>query len=520
MDAELPIVKVTVLEDRAHVVRRGRLELHAGANRVQVRDVSPILSDKTLYGSVVEGKAKVVDVRVEREVLRLLEDRTEPDRALRAALERAHHEHRELESECARRRAELEELDSLARLGLAEVAEDVRWGRSERARWEQELRELEHTEASRLAELLGVERRLDDSARALADLQRRAAVAQSPASSCRATAVLELVCEADASVMVQLEYLTAGACWRPYHRATLSSEQDSLELRTDACVWQNTGELWENVLLALSTERASLGTEPPLLSGELLRTQRKSAVLQVSTREQQVTTAGLGHEEGAGPGTAAGREAPTLLGIDDGGEVRLFRPERKVTVASDGRPCRVELFTFTAPAKTELVVMPELAEAVLLKSVQSNTGSWPLLAGPVDLLRSSGLCGRTKLHYIAPGERFELGWGPEASLRVHREIEVLPAEERALSSWTSVAHRVRVRLSNLGPAARKVRVRERIPVSELEKVVIELDPEHSAAGAKADEDGIVRLKVSLPPYGRHLCELAYTVKRHSDVVGL
>ncbi|MBF0188165.1 MAG: DUF4139 domain-containing protein [Magnetococcales bacterium] len=61
-----------------------------------------------------------------------------------------------------------------------------------------------------------------------------------------------------------------------------------IRFEIDACVWQRTGENWENVQLHFSTERPSLGAEsPPLLEDRLqLRPVEKSFT--VETREERV----------------------------------------------------------------------------------------------------------------------------------------------------------------------------------------------------------------------------------------
>src|SRR5690606_7840419 len=157
---------------------------------------------------------------------------------------------------------------------------------------------------------------------------------------------------------------------------------------------------------------------------------------------------------------------------------------------------------------------------VLRKSSQENRGAAPLLAGPVDLVRSSGLVGRTQLLYVAPGERFELGWGPEPDLRVSREVDLIEERSRMLSSWTDRMTRIRVRLSNLGAARRRVAVTERVPVSEIEKVKIEVDPARVTDRARPDQNGFLRWTVELEPHGHRQLDAVYVLRSHEDVVGL
>ena len=51
-EAAVPVVEVTLLEDRALVVRRGVVELPAGHSRLRVAGVAPVLVDKTLAAAL------------------------------------------------------------------------------------------------------------------------------------------------------------------------------------------------------------------------------------------------------------------------------------------------------------------------------------------------------------------------------------------------------------------------------------------------------------------------------------
>jgi uncharacterized protein (TIGR02231 family) len=311
-----------------------------------------------------------------------------------------------------------------------------------------------------------------------------------------------------------------GACWRPCHTARLTDAAGGrparVELDTDACVWQNTGEDWREVELVLSTERASLGVEPPQLASDVLRAMRRSSEVVVEAREQDIETTGLG----LGGEAAARAVSAELPGIDDGGEVRTWRAAERATIPSDGRPYRARLGSFESDADVELCAFPELTRTVLLKSVQENRGGGPLLAGPVDLVRQSGLCGHTSIRYVAPGERFELGWGPDPDLRVSRDVEALDEKARMLSAWSVRRTQVRIKLSNLGAEPKRVTVAERLPVSEVEKVRIAVDAERVTGGRRPDENGLLRWPVTLDAFGHEELELVWELRRHEDVVGV
>ncbi len=505
----LPITRVTLLEDRAQVARRGKVALAAGASRLTVKAVSPILSDKSLTARTASTDAglRVVDVRVVRRGALSTDHKSD----LRSVLTR---EREQLDDEVALAEAEkladeeqLALLDALMVLTLDDLAADAAWGRAPGAEADVELDQLAE-ERSALRERLVVARRgLEELVGRRARLSRRIAELEHPSTLIEADLELDVEAAEAGTFALEVDYVVPNACWRPYHTAELRDGE--VRFSTDGCVWQHTGEDWQGVDFVFSTERASLGTEPPALTTDLVRVQRRAPALEVEARDTMVKEASLG-----------GARSEGLPGIDDGGDPLAFRALAPADVPSDGRPHRVPLAVFTAPCSRELVCYPELELAVLLRTEQKNDANKPILAGPVDLIRDSGLAGRTAVLFVGPGERFALGWGPEAELRAQRDVDDKRDEAGMLSSWEETSHNVVVRLSNLGDATRVVHLRERVPVSEIEKVKIEPDPRRTTDEVSPDEDGFVDWEVTVAPHERREIVLRYRVKKHSDVVGL
>jgi uncharacterized protein (TIGR02231 family) len=366
-------------------------------------------------------------------------------------------------------------------------------------------------ERAAYADLAAAEIARREADQTLARLQARLARTGHRAERVVAAVELTLFCDEPRNAEVVVEYLVPGACWRPHHTAALGDD-GTLEIRTDACVWQNTGEDWTAAALKFSTERPSLGQKPPVLLDDEIVAQRRSDVVHVEQRDVAVQHTGLG---GAPPAAAR------LPGIDDGGEVRVLSAKARASVPSDGRPYRVPSFAMKTTVAPSLVAYPELEEAVLVRTEQANTGEWPVLAGPVDLVRGSGFVGRTKVLLIAPGERFELGFGPDPHLRLRREIEVVDEEPSFLPmSFVGRSVRVHVHLSNLDEHPRKLTVTERVPVSEIEKVEVAFDERSTQPHARPDADGFVRWTVQLAARARTTLSLRYVIRHHRDVAGI
>jgi uncharacterized protein (TIGR02231 family) len=523
-ELDAPIAAVTLLEDRARVVRRARASLDGEAVRFLVADVAPVIADKTLFARIKGAAgASVADARVVRR--RVLEPATElPEdgdagelreklaRELRAAERRERGQVAALEMLEAR-------ADGIARLAgwtLAEIAEDVAIGRGVAEVASEQLGDLSRRERRLRDEQVAAEHELARLRAEMLRLRRRIDELTSPSSRIWAGVILDLVVDRPGDAEIEIEYVTPGALWRPAHTAELvAGDGDggpTVRMSTSACVWQNTGEDWSDVELLLSTERASLGAEPPHLFTDELAVRRRDDAVVVETREQEVQALAARGEQVS--------VATELPGIDDGGAAIALAAPGLATIPGDGRPYRVPLWSFDAAARVELWAYPELSGAVITRSVHANRGSEALLAGPVELIRERGWVGRTSIGFVAPGEEFELSWGPDPDLRVRRTFDESRSESRMLSAWSTRERCVEIRLSNLGRDARAIKVRERVPVSEIEKVKIELRPADATGGVKPDEDGFLTWPIDLGPGEHTRVSLRYTIKKHDDVVGI
>ncbi|WP_426731057.1 DUF4139 domain-containing protein [Myxococcus faecalis] len=514
----LPVVKVTVLEDRALVERRGEVPLVPGAQRLVIAGLSPLAVDRSLQAKLAGGA--VSQARVRRVT------RAQPPEALR-----------EHATELSRRVAELERLERQARAdrerlntrhGLLTAAHaDVYRAISEQSgggvaqpdTWKQQLDSVrEALEAVDSARRLAAveEQRLQQQ---LAQARGALSNTQKPEVKLDVHAELEVGHPAGGTALLSITYLVPCAAWRPAYRATLEPAQGTqgptVRLECEAVVWQRTEEEWKDVELALSTARPTLGAAPPRLESDWLflrdKTEREKQVVDVSVREEVIQNTG----EGAGA-----RRDEGLPGMDDGGEALSLIAPHRAHIPADGEPHRIPLFHFTAPAASELVVCPELSPLVHRVARFDNVGPSVLLAGPVDLVRTSGYVGRSQLRFTGKGERVRLGFGSEDSLRVARMTDIQEETSR-LSGRKQKTHHVKMFLSNMSAQPAAVALEERIPVSEVESVEVTLQKDTTRpAPTKVSAEGIARFELTAPPRSQQELTLVYTVSSAAKVAGL
>jgi len=511
---DAPVTTVTLLEDRAQVQRIGKANLTAGLWRVNVDRVAPVLSDKSLRAEFTcDLNGRVNDVRVRRRMLIKESDRIGLVEELKREWRSQYDQYQVLTEDRQYLEEQFEQIGTILAKALQELPIDAAWGQVDPMAWRSQLQPIFHRLRDIRSEILNTYHAQTQLQEAIARLVKRIQAEASPDTIYTAYLEADLAIAQTGEYELAFDYVVPNALWRPYHQAQLQmGENSQLTFRTDGCVWQNTGEDWQNVDLVFSTARASLGTEPPLLADDLLNIREKSKKIAVELRDQTVKTTGLGAETRAS-------DTIDLPSVDDGGEVRSIRASRKANVPSDGRPYRVPLFQFQSSATIERVLMPELALQVVLKTEQTNRANLPILAGPVDLVRSTEYVGRTTVSFIAPQEKFALGWGTDASMRVQRTAS-RKRDKNHLTQWNTIINTINIFLSNIGDEVREITLTERVPVSELEKVKIEVVQDETSDRLQPDANGFCNWHLQLLPYSQAKVNLVYKVAAAPDVEGL
>lgn len=507
----LPVTKVTCMEDRAQIERRGDAELAAGTHQVKVHDVSPLAVERSLRVEVTGGR--LIDAKLVR---RWHEGPKGGIAADASDLKKKAHALEQQLRACADDIARLNvrrELVVKARAEIyREIQESVGAGKTDPAAWSQRLAQVgaqletvEDTLRTRGLEQTWLQHRVRESNHALAVSEQRPT-----ALKC----ALELTIEsAGGKASIRATYLAPCAVWRPAYRATLGA--DTVKLESEAIVWQSTGEAWNDVELLCSTARPTLGTTPPQLAPDYIGARPKRSeekkVVDVAIREEVIQSAGEG-------GVAA---AASMPGLDDGGETRLLKALAKVSIPSDGQPHRVPLSSFDAKAKLERLGTAELSPLISMVARFPNAGPHVLLAGPVDLLRQSGFVGRAQMKFAGQNETVVLSFGSEDGLRVVRKVDE-KREEARITGRKTTTRTVTLFVSNASAEDARVVLEERIPVSEVKEVEVQVRQKESSPGwpAAANKDGVVRIELDLAANSQQEAKFVWELQAASKVAGL
>ena len=202
--------------------------------------------------------------------------------------------------------------------------------------------------------------------------------------------------------------------------------------------------------------------------------------------------------------------------MDDGGEPQVLQSERPVDLPSDGRPHRVDVRSFEAPARARHVCIPERDAAVFREVTLENRAGQPLLAGPVVLLLDGAYAGVGEIPFVGPGELFPVSFGSLDDVVVRHAREQKVEKRKLLSDLTWFVERAELFSTAAHPV--ELELRFRLPVSELAQVKIVRGDEHTTRGGEPpDPNGHLRWTVTLKPGERLEVQHGFRLEKESGV---
>lgn len=535
------IVDVTVYADRAEIVRERTVDVPAGASVVEFRDL-PLNVEPDSLRVAAKGVPAVLGAVTIRRNAEYPHDTPELI-ALRDEVKR-------LEGELAKQ-ASRDTVASDLRTFLATLrtttaqraSEQIAAGKSDPA----SIGALYDLMSTKLTELGDRDLASRDATDAInRDLQvARAKLSAAPAGRTieSRVAAAEIDAKQAGSLTVRLSYLVQGAAWSPAYRATLEPSSGEITLVSEAVVRQGTGEDWSGVALRLSTAAPARGVAPPQMASLTL------------TPLEQVITAGANAEFGRAQGGFAGvrerdksiagyQNFQTVVGGIAGEPVMpppppvpqdaspqpieiahsvynvAFEVPGRSDVPADGAEHRMVLRQETLSGTLAYQTAPAIESAAFLTSVVHAPAQYPLLAGPMRVLAGGEYLGVYSVPETAPGAELTLPFGRDNRVKIGR---VRQPQDRSLEGLTGktrqVAYASRTSVENLRDRAVTIVVEDRVPVSEDERIVVDLDKSTTADHTPSKtRPGVVLWTLTLAPHEKKDVVLAYTVRYPKEML--
>ncbi|MFZ1102812.1 MAG: mucoidy inhibitor MuiA family protein [Hyphomicrobiaceae bacterium] len=361
--------------------------------------------------------------------------------------------------------------------------------------------------------------------RQIKDLEGKLA-SLAPRQHRRTEVKVALAAEAATVADMVIRYQVTSASWTPFYDARLTvgskAQAPKLQLVRRAAIKQHTGEVWDDVALALSTARPSAGTAAPLLRPMTIDFEsEKFGVSYAPPPPSQAPAArgtGMKRDRAEMEESAADEVKPVRILAKQktaAVEVQAFQAvygiTGRTTVPDTGETKRVQIDEMSLDPTLMVRAVPKRdKKAYLYAKIVTARGS-PLLPGQVALFRDSVFVGNGSLPLLPPEDEHELGFGVDDSIRVRYALaEEKRGETGIISTSKTDARSYRISVKNLHGRAMQLTVIDQVPVSQNADITVELTgksaPSRRDVGNKR---GILAWDMKLEPAEERVIEFGY-----------
>ena len=501
---------VTLSPAGAEIVRGGEARVPAGTHRLLIPLPGPdAVPEVRLTGAALDGVSLLPDAGLDLEALD-----TEEQATARTALEGAETRLREAQRavEAARGAVRAAEIRLRWLETLTGGGEGGLGGPEDGAALAALLDTLAAQTAEATADRVAAQAEVEAAERARADARdavdaRRADLDRlHPLAVGTPVLALDVEVAAEGPVAVALERRRFEASWSPAYEMRLDTESETLALERLIRLRQDTGEVWRDVALTLSTADAARGTDPAPAEPDPARA---GEVGQFGARADGVAVEEALVVEGDDVAQLARTQsaAPIVQGL----AVSYAFPQ-PVTLYP-GSPATLTLDEIALDVTTELRAVPRRDRHAFLMATATNPTVEPILPGPVTLLRDGARIGERALPLLAPGAEAEIGFGPVDTIRLTwLRLERGEGDAGLFRRASTLREAVAFTVENTGTGAAEVNALYALPFSEQEDVSVEIRVEPRPDQFDwEDRRGVAAWRLRLTPGESERVEMVFEI---------
>lgn len=500
IDVDAPITDVTVYADRALVTRQGTIHLETGEQELRVNALPQFNRDSLRANGIGPQGTRILNVDIatafhgrppEGELRRLQDelDQLVQSRQLLEARQAALNDRRQWLRALGEQSKDFAKGLAQGQMNPQDCADFFKFAATQA---------LEDAEAAQSLELQLKQVQQDIGAK-----MRELAQKQGNNQPDRLAAIVTVALAQEGDFNLELSYLVTGASWRPQYDVRVQMNEDQrggeVELTYIGVVQQATGEAWDSVQLSLSTARPSLAAKLPELDPWYLdvfapappvplpaprAVQARgiySAASMPAGARPMAMMAPMAASFGSADGEVAELEPPSpeeasvaTATVEQTGTALVFRAGRSVDIPSDNSPHKTTIARDRLPCTFDYVCAPTIADSVHLRAAIVNATERVLLNGEASIFLSSQYVGTTKLKQTAPAETFKVFLGLDDGIKVKRELIERSVDKGNVlqSGIRRITYAYCITVHNYASATRDVIIRDRLPVSQHEKVKV------------------------------------------------
>jgi uncharacterized protein (TIGR02231 family) len=339
-------------------------------------------------------------------------------------------------------------------------------------------------------------------------------------------AIISIQSSVTAKTKLSLNYIVSNAGWSPIYDIKSESVNAPLKIVSKANVYQNTGDLWKEVKMSISTGNPSLNNTKPNLIPYYL------------SIYNPVTNYNNNNYRNRNAGVPAAM--PQMM-MEDREDAKSSKMEEKVvtnssaystniesttsnvfeislpyTIPSDGKEYVVAIQTYDVPAVYSYYSTPKLEKEVFLIATITNWEQTGLLPGEANLFNEGTYVGKSYFDTKITGDTLPISLGRDKNININRKKTKNFTEKNFTGNTKKTSLEYEIEIKNKKKGEIDLVIEDQYPLSKIEEVEVDLFNDGGATVNK--ETGKLRWNFKLKAAENKTLKFGYNVKYPKKII--
>lgn len=349
--------------------------------------------------------------------------------------------------------------------------------------------------------------------------------------------IVTVMAERAMAAEITLTYFVQQAGWTTSYDLKASKENQNIDLKHRAAVYQNTGIDWKDVLLTLSTGDPNQGNMKPILTPQYLAynmpvMMETQAYLSKAKRSNELIKQPVAQNQANMALTSGGIVTDNIRGFDDDMEVKekdgvmdytqinqnMMRIEYEIklkySIESDNKAHNVVIQSKTIPAVYSYSVVPKLDPDAFLMARVSDWEDMNLMPGTARIYFDNSYIGESFINPLNTNDTLQLNLGRDKSIVVTRTKVKDKCKDKVMSDNHLLTQVYEITVRNTKTIPIRLVIEDQMPVTKEQDIKIEY-LENSGARFNT-ETGRLVWDFNLKPKDSKKLTFSYEVKSPKD----
>lgn len=329
--------------------------------------------------------------------------------------------------------------------------------------------------------------------------------------------ILQVMNESAGIVNLDINYLTAGATWKPFYDLRAESISTPINMMYKGQVTQNTGVDWKKVKLTLSSGNPTQNNNAPILQAWFLRFGYNRGFVQYNNSNAVMNTI---QSKASGMKVSADElqesSVSNFTSINENQLNVSFDIDIPYDILSNGKAHSVALKEIKLPASYRYYAAPRIEKEAFLLAEISDYSKFNLLPGEANIIFEGMYVGKTVINPNQTSDTLNLSMGRDKKISIKREKIADKSGTKFLSAYKEQTFTYDITIRNNKKESIELLLKDQYPISTDKEITVELLEKDRAK--VNEETGILTWDLKLGANETKKIRISYNVRYPKDKV--